>query len=188
MKPGGLGVVRAGVQVSIVDDDDRVLNEGETGRIRVKTPTMVMGYLNNEQASQRNYKEGWFYTGDTGCFVGERQLKLLGRVDDVINLAGFKHSCVEFEAIVELIDGIEEAFVSAVPDQQGIDRLVIIGVLSPAADKQKVLAQIRTAYPPFILEKGRILFIDKLIRNDSGKLNRKAMLLLTKQAPVVQVK
>lgn len=58
MKPGGLGVVRAGVQVSIVDDDDRELPSGKTGRIRVKTPTMVTGYLNNDQASQINYKNG----------------------------------------------------------------------------------------------------------------------------------
>lgn len=183
MKPGGLGVVRAGVQVSIVDNDDRTLPEGETGRIRVKTPTMVMGYLNNEQASQRNYKDGWFYTGDAGCFVGERQLKLMGRVDDVINLAGFKHSCVEFETIAESIDGIEEACVTTAPDQQGIDRLVIIGVLSPAVEKQKILERIRTLFPPIILEGGRVLFTDKLIRNESGKLNRKAMQLSIGQAP-----
>jgi acyl-CoA synthetase (AMP-forming)/AMP-acid ligase II len=183
MKPGGLGVVRAGVQVSIVDNDDRTLPDGETGRIRVKTPTMVMGYLNNEQAGQRNYKDGWFYTGDAGCFVGERQLKLMGRVDDVINLGGFKHSCVEFETIAESIAGIEEACVATAPDQQGIDRLVIIGVLSQAVEKQKILERIRTLFPPIILEGGRVLFTDKLIRNESGKLNRKAMQLSIGQAP-----
>lgn len=98
-------------------------------------------------------------------------------------MAGFKHSCVELEAVVESIDGIEEVCVTTDADKQGVDRMVIIAVNSPDVESQKIVERIKMAFPPNLLEGGRIIFSKKLIRNENGKLNRKAMQSSIEQAP-----
>lgn len=175
MGPDGLGAVRPGVQVSIVDADDRVQAPGQTGRIRVKVPHMVRGYMNNPRASGQNFKDGWFYTGDAGHFVGHRLLRLSGRIDDVLIFAGFKRSAHEYEAEVCTVSGVADACALAVPDRLGVDRLVICAVVPAGLDRQAMVPAIRKLFPPFITEGASVFFVESLPRTENGKLQRAAM-------------
>ncbi len=175
MGPDGVGVVRAGVQVSIVGPDDQVLAPGQTGRIRVKVPHAVRAYLDSPLATQNNFKEGWFYTGDAGHFIGSRHLKLVGRIDDVLVFAGFKRGADEYEAEVCTVDGVQEACALSAPDALGIDRLVVCAVAAPAAKRPVLVQALRKLFPPYISEGARVFFVDSLPRTDNGKLQRAAM-------------
>jgi len=175
MGPEGVGAVRAGVQVSIVGPDDRVLERGQTGRIRVKVPTMVQSYLDNPEASRNNFKDGWFYTGDAGHFIDTRRIKLVGRVDDVLNFAGFKNGADEYEAQVCKVTGIQEACAMAAPDALGVDRLGICAVAAPAADKKAMVQALKNRFPPYISEGARVYFVDRLPKTETGKLQRSSM-------------
>ncbi len=175
MGPEGEGAVRAGVQVSIVGPDDRVLEPGQTGRIRVKAPNMVQSYLDNPEATKNNFKDGWFYTGDAGHFIGTRRIKLVGRIDDVLNFAGFKNGADEYEVQACRVEGIQEACAMAAPDALGVDRLVICAVATPAADRRAMVQALKNAYPPYITEGARVYFVDRLPKTENGKLQRAVM-------------
>ena len=171
----GVGAVRAGVQVSIVGPDDRELAQGQVGRVRVKSPAMVQSYLDNPEASRNNFKDGWFYTGDAGQFIGTRLLKLAGRIDDVLIFAGFKNGAAEYEEQACRVDGIQEACAMAAPDALGVDRLVICAVAEPAADKQGIVQALQSIFPTFITEGAKVYFVDALPRTDNGKIRHSAM-------------
>jgi long-chain acyl-CoA synthetase len=88
--PFDAGHVVPGSQVEIVDEDDRVLPDGENGRVRVKSPGMVHGYLGNAEATERAFREGWFYPGDLGFIRADRGLTLTGRESELLNAGGVK--------------------------------------------------------------------------------------------------
>ena len=70
---------------------------GEAGRIRVKTDRMVQGYLDDPGATERMFKDGWFFAQDLGILQSDHRLQVIGRSDDVLNISGHKISPDEVE-------------------------------------------------------------------------------------------
>lgn len=88
--PYDLGFVMPGSTVEVVDDDDQVVPPGVTGRIRYRGATMVDRYLNDRAASERSFRDGWFYPGDLGSFRPDGGLSLAGRDAELLNAGGVK--------------------------------------------------------------------------------------------------
>lgn len=102
--------------VSIVNDEDvgrilpevdvEVLNEQnepvfeELGRIRLKSPAQIEGYIENETADVEMFQDGWFYPGDYGVMPDKQHMKLAGRKDDLINFCGVKRNTSEIEDLI----------------------------------------------------------------------------------------
>jgi 2,3-dihydroxybenzoate-AMP ligase len=108
------GTLVPGVVVQIVDDSDQPLPLGQTGLLRAKSPTMIQSYWNHEQASANAFRDGWFYPGDEAVMLSERQLKLIGRRDDLLNLGGVKVSPQPFEQALKNLDWVSDAAFVAV--------------------------------------------------------------------------
>lgn len=108
-----VGVPIPSVWVRIVDEHHHVLPEDQVGRLQVKSPTIMMGYDQNEEANQEVFAEnGWFHTGDLG-FIHEGRLVLTGREKDIIVINGANYLNYEIEAVVEEVDGVEVTFAAA---------------------------------------------------------------------------
>ncbi|MBV1921038.1 MAG: AMP-binding protein, partial [Pseudomonadales bacterium] len=60
-----VGSPTPGTSICIVDEDDRILPEGSIGRLKVKGPSVTLGYYNNDAVNDEVFDEqGWFDTGD----------------------------------------------------------------------------------------------------------------------------
>ena len=79
-----------GVELEVVDAEDRPQPPGCGGAIRLRAPGMAEGYLDNPQQTAQRFRDGWFYPGDIARWEPDGVLRLLGRADDVVNLGGFK--------------------------------------------------------------------------------------------------
>ncbi len=76
--------------VEIVDDNDRKLPPGNAGRLRVAIGNGPAGYMNDTDATQRFFRNGFFYPGDLAMIREDGRMALQGRITDVINIAGNK--------------------------------------------------------------------------------------------------
>ena len=99
------GIVLPKVRVEAVDEQSAPAPAGTPGLIRVKTPLLPGGYLDDPEATARMFRDGWFYPGDIGIVDRRGRLRILGRADDLLNIGGRKY----------LPDILEESIRAEVP-------------------------------------------------------------------------
>ncbi|MEK4182118.1 amino acid adenylation domain-containing protein [Bacillus sp. FSL K6-1145] len=168
------------VWIRIVDEHHHVLPEDQVGRLQVKSPTIMMGYDQNEEANQEVFVEnGWFHTGDLG-FIHEGRLVLTGREKDIIVINGANYLNYEIEAVVEEVDGVEVTFAAAYgiynPESSN-DTLAVFFVTQKDSLEEQItmIQQIREAIIRKIgIEPDHIIPVkkDQFPKTESGKIQR----------------
>ena len=112
-KPGSIGFPMKSVKLELINKD-----ENGIGEIRVKGDNVMLGYYENEEATNKVLKDGWFYTGDLGYFDKDGFLFITGRDKDVIVLKnGKKVFPDEIETMVNRLEEVEECFVYGMSDK-----------------------------------------------------------------------
>ena len=92
-------------QIEIKINNEKDLEKGE---IWIKGLNVIKNYW-NDLAADQNFVNGWLKTGDLGRLDKDGYLYILGRMDDVINVAGEKVLPQEVERVVKVLSDIEEA-------------------------------------------------------------------------------
>lgn len=109
IKYGTVGNAIPEVQIRIYNP-----NENGEGQILVKGDIVMMGYYNNQEATDEVLKDGWFNTGDIGKIVDERYLAITGREKNLIILANGKNVYPEeLEYLISHINNVTEVLVYA---------------------------------------------------------------------------
>lgn len=75
------------------------------GRVHIKTPSLASGYWNSAALTDAHFRDGGLLSNDLG-FVVENNLYLVGRSDDMINIAGRKVYARGVEEAIEQVDGV----------------------------------------------------------------------------------
>ncbi len=106
-----VGVAQSMVEVRVTAEDGRDLPEGEVGEILVRGDTVMQGYWNNPEATDKAIRNGWLYTGDMGCFDADGFLTLKDRSKDMIISGGSNIYPREIEEVLLLHPGVHEVSV-----------------------------------------------------------------------------
>ena len=96
-------------QVQAVNEKDEVLPPGREGHLRFKSPLMVPGYLNHPEATQKRFRNGWFYSDDIGWVTADRMLVVSGRATEFIQTGEDRFNPVEIDQAVAGHPAIIEA-------------------------------------------------------------------------------
>ncbi len=113
-KAGTVGQVVQGAKVRLIDQD-----EDGVGEIIVKSPSVMMGYYENEEATEEAVQDGWLHTGDLGRFDEDGFLYITGRSKTVIVTKGGKNIFPEeVEEVLLKSDLIQEVVVHGVQDDR----------------------------------------------------------------------
>ncbi|MDA0231014.1 MAG: class I adenylate-forming enzyme family protein [Proteobacteria bacterium] len=171
--PGGVGMVLPGVEVETVDDHHLPVWR-QPGLVRVKSGGCIDSYDTDPAATATMFHDGWFYPGDVGEMVGPRSLKLIGRVDDLINIGGQKYTPEYFEERLRKVIQAEDFCVTALPNADGLHQLCIALVLNSSAD----LKEIRDVSAPLIsshLGSFLMVRVSRIPRTSTGKAQRKKL-------------
>ena len=175
-----VGLPIPGVEVELRGADGRGVGEARLGRIWVKGPSLMQGYLGDDAATARALVEGWLDTGDLG-FVAGGLLHVHGRARDLVIVRGANHAPDEFEAALGGLSGLRPGCAVALgftPAGGGGEELLLLVERGRDADEEydAVLeAQVRSAVTeqtgvaPHTV---RILAPGTLPRTSSGKLRR----------------
>ncbi|MCD6078757.1 MAG: AMP-dependent synthetase and ligase [Ramlibacter sp.] len=177
----GRGLLSAGCDVRILDEGHRELPEGEHGRIALRTPSMVEGYLGRPEETAAAFQDGWFLSSDVGALVGPRMLHLAGRQDDLVNIGGLKVPASRLEAGLRAQPAIADAAALSVHLEDGAITLGLALVLAAGATTQQAEAQVASALHVQGDVLLRLLVLADLPRLASGKIDRQALLRLFRQ-------
>ena len=118
-RPASVGKPLPGTTVTIRSDDGAVCPVGEVGEICVEGPNVMLGYLNDPEATAKKIRNCVLYTGDKRFFDADGYLYISGRADAIVETRRREIYPVEIENALERIDGVEEVAVVALPDQRG---------------------------------------------------------------------
>lgn len=170
----GCGLLGPGVDLRIVDEDGRELPAGEIGRIVVRTPLMVDGYLGDPEATEDAFRGGWFHSGDWGALAGPRRLRLAGRHDDLLSVGGIKVPAAQVADRVRDLLKLRDCAVMAVNLHGGATTVGIVLVPEPGAPAPD-MAALRNALPLGAGTEAQVLQLEALPRLAGGKLDRRAL-------------
>ena len=164
----------------VVDENGEVLPDMRVGRVTVRGPSLMSGYLNNPTATSKALSEGgWLDTGDLG-YMFEDSLYLTGRSQDVIIVHGRNIRAQDLEELAEQQPEVRIGDASAfeVVDDAGHQTVVLVIEcrISDMAARRKLTARVqRLVYAGF----GIRCLVEPvpphtLPRTSSGKLSRTA--------------
>ena len=118
-KPGTSGVTAPDTQCRIVGEDGQDLGVNETGEVLVKGPQVMMGYLNNVEATRETLdSDGWLRTGDLGSIDEDGYLTIVDRVKELIKFKGFQVAPAELEAVLISHPDVADVAVIGIADEQ----------------------------------------------------------------------
>ena len=183
VKPGSPTRAVPGYDVRVLDDEGRDLPAGEMGSIAVKLP-MPPGCLptlwNNEEGYRKAYLEqypGYYVTSDGGCCDEDGYLWIMGRIDDVINVAGHRLSTGAMEEVLAGHPAVAECAVLGVADAlKGQLPLGLIVVKAGVETTEKELVPelvslVREKIGP-VADFKQALMVKRLPKTRSGKILR----------------
>jgi acyl-CoA synthetase (AMP-forming)/AMP-acid ligase II len=149
---------------------------GDEGRVTARSRAVAFGYLSGVEAEgDGEFSEGWFRTGDTGCFDDQGRLVLTGRIGALVNVAGRKVNPREVETALLAVPGVGDAAVLGVPDAARGESLIACLVTQGELSRETVMSHLRHELAGYKLPR-RLVFLDSIPRNERGKLDRGALL------------
>ncbi len=112
-----VGKPTAGVELRIVDDDNRPLPPDEPGQVVVRSPATMRGYWRDPDATAATIDaEGWVHTGDVGFLDAGGYLHLRGRQSEMFIRGGYNVYPAEIEDLLAKHPKVARAAVVGLPD------------------------------------------------------------------------
>lgn len=132
--PGGAklrsaGRATLGVEVVVMDKDDRELPHGEVGEICARGENVMLGYWGMEQASAETLRNGWLHTGDLGYMDEDGFVFIVDRAKDMIISGGENIFSVEVEGAIYSHPAVQECAVVGIPHKEWGEMVHAIVVL-----------------------------------------------------------
>jgi len=82
--PGSAGQLNPGVVARVVKSDGSLAGYNEPGELRVKSPSLALGYWDNEPATRETFVDGWLCTGDEVIIREDNEIFIVDRLKVLI--------------------------------------------------------------------------------------------------------
>ena len=165
---------------------EQTVTQGEIGQLIVRGPQAMQGYWNNPSETANKLKRGWVYTGDLMSQDADGFYHFHGRSDDMIVSGGDNIYPREVEEILYRCPGVQEAAVLGLPDPKWGALVTAFIVASDSTLTSKTVDAFCQASGDLASFKRprRIVFLDELPINPSGKVLKRELLALYAQEVV----
>jgi len=184
-KPAFTGLPFPGIKCDILDGKGNSCQPGQTGNLVILepfAPGMLRGLYKNPEKYAKTYWSHYgneiYFTSDGGFKDEQGLIRIIGRVDDVIKVAGHRLSTGEMEAVINSHKGITECAVIGIPDEiKG--EVPAVFVIYKKADsgqelKKEILGYLKKEIGPIALPKA-IYLVEDLPKTRSGKIMRRVL-------------
>ena len=162
------------VEARVVDAEGQDVAVGEAGEIVYRSPQLCDGYWDNEEATAEAFTGGWFHSGDLVRMDEEGYVFVVDRIKDVINTGGVLVASREIEDAIYTHPAVAEVAVIGMPDEKWVEAVSAFVVRKGEVSEEELVAHLRERLAGFKLPK-RVVFIDELPRNASGKILKREL-------------
>lgn len=184
LKPGTATLPFFGIDAAVVDDNGNPVGPNEGGKLVVRKPwpSMLRSIYGDKARYRKTYWSevpGCYFTGDGARRDKDGYFWIVGRIDDVLNVAGHRLGTAEVESALVAHDAVAEAAVVGRPDEikgQAVVAFVTLkeNVSATGDLKEKLRKHVAAAIGP-IAKPDDIRFADALPKTRSGKIMRRLL-------------
>ncbi|KAF2834921.1 phenylacetyl-CoA ligase-like protein [Patellaria atrata CBS 101060] len=185
---GSSGSILPGMECRIVTiEGNEITGYDQPGELLVKSPTVVLGYLNNEKATKETFVEGYMRTGDEVVIrkapSGNEHLFIVDRLKELIKVKGLQVAPAELEAHLLTHPAVNDCAVISIPDGAAgeVPKAFVVKSSSVGLeDSDKVIAReiakhVEQHKARHKWLKGGVEFIDAIPKSPSGKILRRLL-------------
>ena len=186
LKPGSATKGFPGVEVDVVDEEGIPVPAGEEGYLVIKSPWPAMlrtvyqdpdRYI--EQYWSRFSEQGWYLTGDSAKKDDDGYIWVIGRIDDVIKVSGYRLGTAEVESALVSHESVAEAAVIGVPDELRGNIIRAFCILRHGFEgsdrlEKELRDHVGNEMGP-IAKPTSVEFVDSLPKTRSGKIMRRVL-------------
>jgi fatty-acyl-CoA synthase len=176
-RPASCGKAVYFVETRVVDAEGNDVPDGTAGEVLYRSPQLCQGYWDNPDATAEAFRDGWFHSGDLVTRDAQGYITVVDRIKDVINTGGILVASREVEDALYTHPGVAEVAVIGTPDEKWIEAITAVVVLRPDAGDvpaDELIGHVKSQIAPFKVPK-RVVFVDELPRNQSGKLLKREL-------------
>ncbi|USD39214.1 MULTISPECIES: long-chain-fatty-acid--CoA ligase FadD [Ferrimonas] len=172
---GTIGLPLPSCSIRLIDDDGKVITNGDRGELQILGPQVMKGYWQRPEATEEVIcSEGWLSTGDIATMDERGYFKIVDRKKDMILVSGFNVFPNEIEDVVVMHDDVVEAAAIGVPNPVSGEVVKVFVVAKPGVSEKAIIDHCKqhlTGYKiPKIIE-----FRDDLPKTNVGKILRRAL-------------
>lgn len=165
-------------EIKIIDEEGRQLSVNTDGELATKGPGIFAGYLKNPEENKRAFtKDGFFRTGDLARIDHSGNLRITGRIKDIIIRGGENISPSQVEEILCSHPFISDAAVIGMPDEELGERVcAYIKTLNrKSINPEDIKSFMESKGASKLLIPERFEFVDSLPMTEAGKHDKKAL-------------
>ena len=184
LKPGSATLPFPGVQVDVLDEDGHPAGPNEEGYLVITAPWPGMLrtiYGDPDRYVQQYWSRfpGVYLTGDSARRDEDGYIWVIGRVDDVIKVSGYRLGTAEIESALVSHPSVTEAAVIGVPDEVRGSVIQAYCILAQGVEPTQRLVEILRDHVAHevgpIAKPATIEFVDRLPKTRSGKIMRRVL-------------
>ncbi|AJY76943.1 AMP-binding protein [Paenibacillus beijingensis] len=170
------GQVIAGREMKVTGEDGRTLPPGQEGLFKVKTPAMFTAYLDHPEWYEAAVDAvGFFNTGDMAVIDEQGNVRLTGRIKDIINRGGVKIPVSEIENLLYQFEALRDVAVVGMPDPRLNERICAYVSLKNPQDTitlSDVTSYLHAKGVTKIYWPERLESIEEMPRTTTGKIQK----------------
>ena len=176
IKPGSIGPPAPGIEMKVVNENDKEVPIGKEGEIVIRGEVVMKGYYNQPEETAKILKDGWLHTGDMGHKDKEGYFYITGRKKDIIIKAGFNISPHEAEEVISSYPKVKETCVIGLGEIGKKEEIKAFVVLKEKekANQREIIEWCRQKLASYKVP-DCVEFRDILPRSITGKVLRKEL-------------
>ncbi|KAJ5317660.1 hypothetical protein N7508_002168 [Penicillium antarcticum] len=180
---GSSGTLVPGFEARIMTPEGKEITDYDTpGELVVRSPSVVLGYLNNDKATKETFEDGWMRTGDEAVVrlgpKGTEHVFIVDRIKELIKVKGLQVAPAELEAHLLAHPDVSDCAVVAIPDDRAgeVPKAIVVKAPSAGSDEsvsEKLIKHVEDHKARHKWLKGGIRFVDAIPKSPSGKILRR---------------
>ena len=180
-KIGSMGKPSPIFNIHLIDKDGNEVPDGEPGEVVIDISKgmpcgLAVYYYNDVESTKKNWRQGYYHTGDLAWRDEDGFYWYVGRADDVIKSSGYRIGPFEIESVIMELPYVLECGVSAAPDPirgQVVKASIVLVQGTQGTDelKKEIQNYVKTHTAPYKYPR-IVVFKDSLPKTTSGKIQR----------------